>query len=126
MLYQFPTKHALLRAMVEGWLDEFDAAVEGASAEEGEVRGGWLRAFIRVSAAHPGASRESAAPLLAAIAHDTGLLELVRERTARRTCAPRRGWPPRGPRCCGSPPTDFLVRAAGAGAADGRAARPSG
>lgn len=83
VLYHFPTKNALLRAMVEGWLDEFDAAVEGALAAEGEARGGWLRAFIRVSAAHLGPSRESAAPLLAAIAHDMELLELVRERTER-------------------------------------------
>jgi len=83
VLYHFPTKNALLRAMVEGWLDEFDAAVEGVLADEQEVRGGWLRAFIRASAAHPGPARESAAPLLAAIAHDMELLELVRERTER-------------------------------------------
>jgi AcrR family transcriptional regulator len=83
VLYHFPTKNALLRAMVEGWLQEFDAAVEVAFAEEEERPGRWLRAFVRVSATHHGPSRELAAPLLAAVAHDIGLLDLVRERTAR-------------------------------------------
>jgi len=83
VLYHFPTKHALLRAMVEGRLEEFEGAVEEAFKSEGEGPGGWLRAFIRASTAHPGPPRESAAPLLAAIAHDAGLLGLVQERMAR-------------------------------------------
>jgi AcrR family transcriptional regulator len=83
VLYHFPTKNALLRAMVQGWLQEFDAAVEEAFAKEQERSGRWLRAFIRVSASHQGPSREIGAPLLAVVAHDIGLLEVVRERTAR-------------------------------------------
>jgi AcrR family transcriptional regulator len=55
LLYHFPTKDALLEALVQDWLDRFEADVE---AEAGEL--GWARAYTRAAAAWPSSAEQHA------------------------------------------------------------------
>jgi AcrR family transcriptional regulator len=80
VLYHFPTKEELLRAMVERWLEDFDAALREKLSQERRAPGAWTRAFVRVSAEDPLDIWGGGAGLFAAIAHDPALLGIVRGR----------------------------------------------
>jgi AcrR family transcriptional regulator len=78
VLYHFPTKDALLTAMIENWIANFEAAIQ-TNLEGKNLPGAWLRAFIKSTADEDPPLQTNALPLLAVIAHDHELLALVRE-----------------------------------------------
>lgn len=81
LLYHFPTKAALLRALVEDQLASFEKALE--SEEAGRQRDGVLAAYLdtfvalRLCAAPPGAG------MLAALVEDPAILEPARRHERR-------------------------------------------
>jgi AcrR family transcriptional regulator len=79
LLYHFPSKEALVDALVDDWLDSFEAGV----AERARDRR-WARAYAEVCAAGPQSADERATDvaLLAAIAGDPSRLGAVRRRYA--------------------------------------------
>lgn len=87
VLYHFPTKEALIVAMVERELDEMDRALEVAMAEEaaseGPRGGAFARAYVKVSLAEGGGDDCGLGGLLAAVATDPSLLAGYRARTER-------------------------------------------
>jgi AcrR family transcriptional regulator len=84
VLYHFPTKDALIAGMVGLVLDRFDADVEQAWAAAGDDGpGGWLRAYVAASVKPDPDAPAVGAGLLAVVAANPGLLDLVREHTAR-------------------------------------------
>ena len=87
VLYHFPTKEALIVAMIEKELDAMDQALEAATAEEaaGEAprAGAFARAYIRVSLAEGHDEDCGLGGLLAAVANDPTLLAGYRARTER-------------------------------------------
>lgn len=78
VLYHFPTKEALLKAMIEKWIAGFEASIH-TNLEGGTQAGAWLRAFIKSSADEDQKLQTNSLAILAAIAHDHELLKLVRE-----------------------------------------------
>lgn len=80
VLYHFPTKEALLKAMLENWMEGFESSINESLESIPPGRGIWLRAFIKASANEENLLPRNALSLLAAIAHDYELLALVRER----------------------------------------------
>ena len=95
LLYHFPTKDALVSAMVERMLSSFDEALDLAMAQDPVEPGRWTRAWVCASAGSPGPSeRDTAAGLLAAMATNPALAEPMRERYAQwRQRAERDGIP---------------------------------
>lgn len=76
VLYHFRTKEALISGLVAHALDRYEAEVERVRGERGDDGpGGWLRAYVAVSAAPGGEVRDLDAGLLAVFAADPGLLE---------------------------------------------------
>ena len=83
LLYHFPSKEALVAAMVERMLAEFDEAHERAAHADPHEPGRWTRAYVLVTAGSGGPSEhETSAALLAAVAADPSLLDPARERYA--------------------------------------------
>lgn len=80
VLYHFPTKEALLKAMLENWIEGFESSINKALESTHPGGGAWLRAFIKASAYEESMLQSNALSLLAAIANDYELLALVRER----------------------------------------------
>ena len=79
LLYHFPAKDALITAMVDRLLSEFDRALAAAVAEDGEPEPGrWLRAYIRATVALSEPDSQLTAALIAALAAEPHLLEPVR------------------------------------------------
>jgi AcrR family transcriptional regulator len=80
LLYHFPTKDALVEALIEDWLDRFEAEVEAGAGD-----GGWARAYAHAAAAGPRSTAERATDvaLVAAVASGPKALETVRSRYAR-------------------------------------------
>lgn len=74
VLYHFPTKTALLEAMVQAMVDRFDAQARAAASEHGFARG-YLRASLG-DAAHE--DDITAAAIAAAVANDPALLQPLR------------------------------------------------
>jgi len=78
LLYHFATKDALVDALVEDWLDRFEAEVV-----EGVAKGSWARAYARACAGpRSAAERATDVALLVAVAGDPRALEAVRKRYA--------------------------------------------
>ena len=78
LLYHFATKDALVDALVEDWLDRFEAEVVDGTAE-----GSWARAYARACAGpRSAAERAMDVALLVAVAGDPRGLEVVRKRYA--------------------------------------------
>jgi AcrR family transcriptional regulator len=77
LLYHFKSKRELLDAMVERWLDEWQAQIDRDKGEEGFLTG-------YVHATHLGgagpAEREAEFGLIAALIAEPAVLEVVRER----------------------------------------------
>lgn len=88
ILYHFPTKDALVGAMVARLCDGFERDIERRLAETAgaETAGGWARAFVRAtfepSEPMPADAIGFGAALLAAAATDPALLDPLRERYA--------------------------------------------
>lgn len=82
LLYHFATKDALVRAMVEEGLRQFELDVDAAAESELPGQGRWLRSFVKVTfAARP--EHDVSAGLMAAAALNPELLALVDEYFAR-------------------------------------------
>jgi AcrR family transcriptional regulator len=77
LLYHFATKEALVGALVEDWLDRFEAEVVAGRGE-----GGWVTSYARACAGRSSRERATDVALLVAVAGDPGGLEAVRERYA--------------------------------------------
>ena len=79
LLYHFPSKRHLVRALVEHWMDRFEAGV--ADADDGDP-GGFARAYARVSDLEsiPGEERALEFALLAVLVGEPERLDFVRER----------------------------------------------
>lgn len=89
LLYHFPSKEALIAALVEDRLARFDEAMVSALALEDEAMssalahepeatpGRWLRAYVRLTFAPPEPGADLTAALLAAAATDPALLAPV-------------------------------------------------
>ena len=78
LLYHFATKDALVDALVEDWLDRFEADVV-----EGTTEGSWARAYARTCAGpRSAAERATDVALLVAVAGEPRALEAVRKRYA--------------------------------------------
>jgi AcrR family transcriptional regulator len=78
LLYHFATKDALVEALVEDWLDDFEAEVVKGTAERT-----WALAYARACALRRSAAeRATDVALLVAMAGDPGGLEAVRSRYA--------------------------------------------
>jgi len=73
VLYHFPSKNALLRAMVERLIDEFHQARKNAHEHSPELTA--LQSCIQAFMAMPSHDERLMAALLAAAAHDPQLLE---------------------------------------------------
>ena len=78
LLYHFATKDALVEALVQDWLDRFEAEVV-----EGTADGNWARAYARACALpRSAAERATDVALLVAVAGQPRGLEAVRRRYA--------------------------------------------
>jgi AcrR family transcriptional regulator len=77
LLYQFPGRAALLEGMVRDVIARFDGAVAEAMAADPQPVGRFLRAYLRVVMAE--SERSAARALLAAVAAEPALSEVVRE-----------------------------------------------
>ncbi len=73
--YSFPSKRALVQAMLDRMADRLDAAVAAALGREPEGPGRLARAYVRGSLGHAPAPRPARAALLAAAALDPRMLE---------------------------------------------------
>ena len=91
LLYHFPTKQDLLKALVERHLAAIEAAVEvapgGGACEGNDVALGLLRSYCTFSSAKAGGGRD----YLAAIAETPSLLDPIREHNSRMVDRLRRG-----------------------------------
>jgi AcrR family transcriptional regulator len=81
VLYHFPTKAALVVALVQKQIEQFEQDLDVALAAEPPGRGRFLRAYLAASLAE-GERDGALVGLLAALVHEPGLLELWREKTA--------------------------------------------
>jgi AcrR family transcriptional regulator len=80
LLYHFPTKEALIAAMIADLQTRFEAEVEAALAHDPEPGPGrWLRAFIRATFASPPHEIDLTASLLAAAGTNPDLLAPLRD-----------------------------------------------
>ncbi len=84
VLYHFPTRAALVAAMVDRFVVSFDADLVAFGAEGGKP-GDFVRAYVEASVSpnyHPGDPRQQrlGAALIASVASDPELLKPLRER----------------------------------------------
>lgn len=84
LLYHFPSKEALIAAMVKRMLASFDEAHQRAMAGDPAEPGRWTRAYVRtaVDADGPSAEDMTSAALLAVVAASPSLADPLRERYA--------------------------------------------
>lgn len=83
VLYHFPTKDALIEALVDSVCDAFEADLDRELAKETPGKPGRaLRAYVR-AATTPDPAPELTAGLMAALANDPTVLERMRERFVR-------------------------------------------
>jgi AcrR family transcriptional regulator len=75
LLYHFAGKDELIDALIEGWLDNFEAEVAGRAADEG-----WARAYARVAGARSDEQRAMDVALVVAVASGPRALETVQRR----------------------------------------------
>jgi AcrR family transcriptional regulator len=82
VLYHFPSKDALIRAMLDLLLGGYDEELDETPAEPRncDTPGGWLRGYIEASIHVDKDERDLKAALLAAAAVDPDLLDPMRER----------------------------------------------
>ncbi len=82
VLYHFPTKEALVAALVEELARGFDADQGAAHEADPVAPGAWTRAYLTASAAPAQDESEqlAAVALLAAVGYDPSLLEPIQDR----------------------------------------------
>ena len=82
VLYHYPSKDALIRAMLDLLLGGLDDDLDASPFDEsdGDPHGAWLRGYIEASIHVERHERDLKAALLAAAASDPDLLEPMRER----------------------------------------------
>jgi AcrR family transcriptional regulator len=82
VLYHFPTKEALVAALVEELASGFDADQSAAHDADPAAPGAWTRAYVTASAAPVQDESEQLAvvALLAAVGYDPSLLDPIRDR----------------------------------------------
>ncbi len=80
LLYNFPSKHALIRAMIQFHIDEMGEEITKAEAEiaEDPYRHKLMRALLSGMCQNVSKEKKSASVMLAAIADDPTLLDPVR------------------------------------------------
>lgn len=76
LLYNFPTKAALMRALVESFLTEFESELDATARPQGRPAG-LLEAYVKLSAIECDETRPGAAGVLAAIAEDPDFLKPI-------------------------------------------------
>jgi AcrR family transcriptional regulator len=83
LLYHFPTKRALVDALVARWLDRFEEDVTREAQRDGRP-GAWARAYLRASdlRGEPREEWETDFALLAVVVEEPERLAVVRERYA--------------------------------------------
>lgn len=79
LLYNFPTKEALLKGLIARLCECFDEAKEAAKLRSGEGPAAGLKAYVATALDADGSGETVAGALLAAIANDPRLLLPVRE-----------------------------------------------
>jgi AcrR family transcriptional regulator len=79
LLYHFPTKDALLRAMLERFIKQIDETRKKKAKELKEGPGRGIKAFILSIADHDPKKEQIGSALLAAVAHDPELLQPARD-----------------------------------------------
>ncbi|MCX6365450.1 MAG: TetR/AcrR family transcriptional regulator [Armatimonadetes bacterium] len=84
LLYHFPTKEALVAALVEALIDGFETGHQECLVQDSAAPGAWARAYLRASVAPEGQSEADGitAGLLAGVALDPNLLAPLRARYA--------------------------------------------
>lgn len=82
VLYHFPTKEALVAALLEELTTDFDADQTNAHDADPIAPGAWTRAYMTASAAPPQdeSAQVAAVALLAAVGYDPSLLEPLQDR----------------------------------------------
>lgn len=82
VLYHFPTKEALVAALLEQLLIGFDADLSAAHDADPIAPGAWTRAYVAASAAPPedDSAQLAAVALLAAVGYDPSLLGPLQDR----------------------------------------------
>ncbi|HYO18008.1 MAG TPA: TetR/AcrR family transcriptional regulator [Dermatophilaceae bacterium] len=85
VLYHFPTKEALVAALLEELSSGFDADQVAAHGADPVAPGAWTRAYVTASAtpSQDPSSHVAAVALLAAVGYDPTLLEPLQERYTR-------------------------------------------
>lgn len=81
LLYHFPNKDALVRAMVARHITDFEDAVRD-QAQPAETGADWLRAYIECCFDSEVSNQKGSSSVLAAAANNLELLEALRERSA--------------------------------------------
>ena len=79
LLHHYPSKDALIQAIVQSLLDAFEHSVTHYAAQEPERPGRWLRAYIHASFENSSQQAEQGAVLLALIAENRTLLPFVQD-----------------------------------------------
>lgn len=79
LLHHYPTKEALIEALLSQLFSTFAAKVEAYAAQEPERPGRWLRAYVRATYDDEPPTLAVSAMLLSAIHEQPALLRLVRE-----------------------------------------------
>ncbi|MCV0393734.1 MAG: TetR/AcrR family transcriptional regulator [Rhizobiaceae bacterium] len=79
LLYNFPTKTALLKALVEHHLEEFGAKLARAERDLGGHPNGTAAAYLETYRGEAAAKEKAAGGILAAIADDLSLLDPVKD-----------------------------------------------
>jgi len=82
LLYHFPSKEALLKAMVDRMVLSFDVALAAAQHSDANPPGVWTRAYVRTTAGGGSPSEHdlTSISILAAVALDPSLVAPLRER----------------------------------------------
>jgi AcrR family transcriptional regulator len=82
LLYHFPSKEALLTAMVQRMVRSFDDARDRVAGSDDDAPGAWTRAYVRTTAGSgsPSEHDTTSSALLAAIALEPSLVTPLRER----------------------------------------------
>jgi AcrR family transcriptional regulator len=83
LLYHFPTKEALIAALLEDLTSGFEAAQVAEHASDPTAPGAWTRAYLRASTTGPSESAQSTVlAVLAAGGHDASILTSIQQRYA--------------------------------------------
>jgi AcrR family transcriptional regulator len=80
LLYHFPTKEALIKGMINHYLERFTEDFNEASEKDGDTPGRWNRSYLTTTFADNQRIPRMSSGLLAAVATDPSLLAPLQER----------------------------------------------